>query len=130
MARTLRPAVSGATPDGIVVVVVMVSESLAGSVVAGSVNDPESPAAGGMVTGCGGALPDASGTLVAAVAGASVATAAGAVGVAVPEFKGGGVEAPPLHAASAANARKMGPANSLPVRRKRIGMRKASVVHA
>jgi hypothetical protein len=111
-----------------VVVVVIVSVSLAGNVVAGSVSEPESPAAGGMVTGCGGALPAASGTLVAAAAGASVATAAGAVGVAVPVEKGGAVDDPPLHAASAANARKMGPANSLPVR-KRIGMRKASMVH-
>src|ERR1700676_282906 len=110
-----------------VVVVVIVSESLAGNVVAGRVNDPESPAAGGMVTACGGALPDASGTLVDAVAGASVATAAGAVGVAVPVEKGGAIEEPPLHAASAAaHAKKMGPTQSRPVRRKRMGMRKAS----
>jgi hypothetical protein len=33
-----------------------------------------------------------------------------------------------LHAARATNARKMGPANSLPVRRKRMGMREASVI--
>ncbi len=110
--------------------VVTASVVLAGSVAAGNVNDPERPAAGGMAIGCAGALPDASGTLVAAAAGASVGTAGGAVGVAVPVEKGGAVDEPPLHAASAAHARKMGPTQSRPVRRKRMGMKEASGVHA
>jgi hypothetical protein len=79
-----------------------------------------------MATGWGAVLPAGSGTLVVALAGASVGTDAGGVGAAVPVKNAGAVDDPPLHAASAVTARKTGPTKSRPVRGKRIGMRRAS----
>src|ERR1700733_5868655 len=117
-ARTWRPVLlSVGTPAGAVVVVCTASVVPAGSVAAGSTNEPERPAAGGIAPVWAGAEPLASGTVVAAAAGASVGTAAGAVGAGLgPVKNAGAVDDPPLHAVSAASAKRMGPSNAGPER--------------
>src|SRR5579884_4232995 len=104
-------------PAGAVVVVSMSRLVPAGSVAAGSWTEPERPAAGGIVTDCGCAEPDASGTVVAAASGAKVGTEGGAVGVAEPLTKGGVLlPPPPPQAASADSARMTGPKSNGPGR--------------
>lgn len=104
-----RPMLSAGMPGGGTVVVCTLSVVPAGRFAAGRTIEPLNPAAGGIATVCELEDDTLIGTAVAAVAGASDGTEAGALGAAVGEVNGGADEEPPEHAASAAMAMRTEP---------------------